>query len=87
MSPELHQRCARAVHVITSDGRTLRAGRAVLHILRHNGWGWFARMLALPPLVWGVELGYWIVARNRRLFARFMFRKEPSGPAEDPNAC
>jgi len=25
--------------------------------------------------VWGVELGYQLVARNRRLFSRFMFRR------------
>lgn len=87
MTAELTERCARAIHVITSDGDVLRGGRATLHILRHSGWGWFARVLAVPPLVWAVEVGYWLVARNRRVFGKIMFRKEPSGPAEDPHTC
>ena len=78
MTPELARACSRAVHVITRDGRTLRAGRATLFILRHlgRGWRWFGPVLAVPPLVWLVELGYWIVARNRGLFSRLLFRRE-----------
>jgi len=76
MSDELSVACARALHVVTNDGRTLRAGRASLYILQHTGWGWFARLLSWPPFVWFVELGYFIVARNRRFFGKFLFRKE-----------
>lgn len=74
MTDALREACGRALHVVTADGRTLRAGRATLHILQHIGWGWFARFLGYPPMIWIVELGYWIVARNRKLFSRFMFR-------------
>jgi predicted DCC family thiol-disulfide oxidoreductase YuxK len=74
MTDALREACARAVHVITADGRVLRAGRAALYVLSHIGWGRFARFLAYPPMVWFVELGYYIVARNRKLFSRIMFR-------------
>ena len=58
-------------------------GRAALFILEQTGWGWFARLLALPPFVWFVELGYAIVARNRPLFARFLFTKEAEDERPD----
>jgi hypothetical protein len=32
-------------------------------------------VLALPPLVWVVEVGYWLVARNRGLASRVLFRR------------
>ena len=76
MSPELAAECRKAVHVLTREGRVLRAGRATLFILEHAGWGLFARLLALPPLVWGVEGVYWVVASNRDFFARFLFTRE-----------
>jgi predicted DCC family thiol-disulfide oxidoreductase YuxK len=76
MKPELYAACARAVHVVTSNGRTLRAGRAVLFILEQIGWRPLARFLALPPMIWGVELGYKIVAEHRPFFARFLFTRE-----------
>jgi predicted DCC family thiol-disulfide oxidoreductase YuxK len=75
MTPQLAAACARAVHVVTPDGRVLRAGRASLHVLSHTGHPLLARVLALPPLVWAVELGYWLVARNRQLFSRLLFRR------------
>jgi hypothetical protein len=34
------------------------------------------RLAGRRPLVWAVELGYWIVARNRAFFGRFLFRSE-----------
>ena len=73
MTPELYAACERAVHVLTVDGRILRAGRASLFVLERIGWGWLARLLALPPFVWLVELVYWVVARNRPFFSRFLF--------------
>lgn len=76
MTPELYAACERAVHVLTADGRVLRAGRASLFVLDGIGYGWLARPLGLPPLVWLVELCYWIVARNRPFFARFLFTRE-----------
>jgi predicted DCC family thiol-disulfide oxidoreductase YuxK len=77
MTPELSRACARAVHVITRDGRILRAGRACLFALGEIGWSrLLIRLLAAPPLVWLVEAGYWIVARNRGLFSRILFPAE-----------
>jgi hypothetical protein len=73
MTDALARRCARAVHVVTPDGRTLRAGRASLDVLARIGWPRFAAALSRWPLVWLVEIGYWLVARNRRLLSRLLF--------------
>ena len=75
MTPELRKACSRAVHVLTADGELLRAGRACLWVLHEVGHPVLARVLALPPLVWAVEVGYWLVARNRQLASRFFFRR------------
>ena len=75
MTPELRQACARAVHLLTPEGRMLRAGRACLWVLERIGYPVLARVLALPPLVWVVDVGYWLVARNRRLASRVLFRR------------
>jgi predicted DCC family thiol-disulfide oxidoreductase YuxK len=75
MTPELKTACARAVHVVRADGNALRAGRATLYILSHVGWGWFARFLSWPPMIWFVELFYWLVATNRMFFSKFLFTK------------
>jgi hypothetical protein len=74
MTDALAARCARAVHVITPSGRILSAGRASLCVLAVIGYRRFARIFSRPPLVWSVELGYWIVACNRKFFGRFFFR-------------
>ena len=73
MTPELRAACARSVHVITTEGRILRAGRASVFILAEVGFPG-ARLLAWPPLIWAVEVGYWLVARNRHLASRILFR-------------
>ena len=73
MTPELRAACRDAVHVLTRDGAVLRAGRASLFILEGLGYR-SARLGMAPPFAWAVELGYRIVARNRRFFSRFMFR-------------
>jgi hypothetical protein len=74
MTPELKAACDRAVHVLTPDGRTLKAGRACLYVMGQIGFPGLARLLSLPPLVWLVESGYWLVARNRALASRVLFR-------------
>ena len=76
MTPPMRLACARAVHVVTPKGEVLRAGRAALFVLEHTGWPTFARVFRVPPLLWAVELGYRIVARNRRFFGRFLFRTD-----------
>jgi predicted DCC family thiol-disulfide oxidoreductase YuxK len=77
MTPSLYLACQRAVHVITVDGRIIRAGRAVLFVLEEVGYPrWLVRPFTWPPLVWFTELGYWNVAQNRSFFAKFLFTKE-----------
>ena len=74
MTAELREACKRALHVLTSSGEILKAGRATLFILEQIGYRRLARLSRLPPFVWGVELGYRIVASNRTAFARVLFR-------------
>lgn len=76
MTDALAAQCARAVHVITPEGTVLRAGRASLYVLGQIGWRATAAIGSRRPLVWLVEGGYRVVARNRALFGRFMFRRE-----------
>ena len=77
MTPQLYGACQRAVHVITADDRIIKAGRAALFVLEEIGYPpWLIRPLSWPPLVWFTELGYWIVARNRPFFSRFLFTEE-----------
>ncbi len=77
MTPELREACRRAVHVVTADGEVLRAGRASLFVLGRVGFPLAARLLSLPPFIWGVELGYVLVARNRSFFSRLLPRPRP----------
>ena len=74
MTDALRRACADAVHVITPEGNVLRAGRAVLYVLERVGFPRTARILRVFPFVLFVELGYVIVAKNRRFFSRIMFR-------------
>jgi hypothetical protein len=76
MTDALAAECERAVHVLAPDGTRLRAGRASLFVLERIGFPRLARVLRVPPLVWAVEAGYQVVARNRPFFARFLFRRE-----------
>ncbi len=77
MTDALAARCERAVHVLGADGTLLRAGRASLFILERIGfYPRLARLLSRPPLIWATEAGYWIVARNRPFFSRFLFTRE-----------
>jgi len=76
VTPELREDFKRALYVFTVDGNVLRAGRAMLFVLETLRWGggWLPGLLARPPFIFFVELGYKIVARNRNFFARFLFR-------------
>ena len=77
MTEKLRENCKRAVHVIKTDGEILRSGRAILFVLQVLGIGFgFPRLLALPPFIWFVEIGYFIVARNRPFFSRFLFTEK-----------
>ncbi len=81
MTPALARACERAIHVVTTEGEVLRAGRAALFVLEQLGWRRTALLLGLPPLLLCVEAGYWVVARNRARFARLLRRWPPGyGP-------
>ena len=79
MTPELYAACARAIHVITPENRVLRAGRACLYIADVIGLHLLARVMSLPPLIWGVEIAYRIVAANRYFFSRVLFPRASAG--------
>ena len=75
MTPKRRQRAERAIMVIAADGRVYTAGRAVLFALEEIGWHpVLARIGRRRPFIWFVELGYWIVARNRPFFSNLIFR-------------
>ena len=77
MTPALREQARRAVQIITADGRQLSAGRAMLFVLEEIGWHpGVVRLAARRPFIWLVELGYRIVANNRPIFGRFLFRHE-----------
>ncbi len=73
MTDSLARRCERSAYVITSDGKILSAGRASLYVLGKVGFPRLAWVGGLPPFVWGIELGYWLVARNRQFFSKWLF--------------
>ena len=83
MTRSLFAACEKAVHVITTDGTTLRAGRACLFIAAELGWRNLARVLSWPLILWFVEWGYGIVAEHRDLFARFFFTTDHSAQAPE----
>ena len=76
MTSGLRAACGRAIHVFAVDGRLLSGGRAALFLLERVGWPRSARLLARPPLVWGVEFAYRLVALNRDRLARVCMRDE-----------
>jgi predicted DCC family thiol-disulfide oxidoreductase YuxK len=72
VTPEIRRASAHAMHVLSTDGRVLKAGRASLFILEQLGWRWTARVLSRPPFVWFVELAYKLVAANRNRISRLL---------------
>ena len=75
MTPALRRQAERAVQVLTPQGQQISGGRAVLYVLGQVGWHpWLVGFAGRWPIVWMVELGYWVVARNRQFFSRLMFR-------------
>ena len=72
VTPDIRRASARAMHVLTTDGRVFKAGRASLFILGELGWRRTARILRWPPFVWFVELGYKFVAANRNRISRLL---------------
>lgn len=77
MNPELRQACERALHVLTADGEILQGERALIFVYDQLGWSVATAPFKVPPLSWAAAAGYRMVARNRSLFARFLFRGPP----------
>ena len=76
--------CARAMQAIRTDGSLLRGGRGAVYCLEQVGW-WWARPMRFAPLAWLTELGYWLVARNRRLFSRQSRHEQQAQQSRDPS--
>ena len=76
MTPELEIECHKAIYIVHPDGSMTRAGRAILYLFETIGYGRLARFLGHAPFVWGVEFGYWLVARNRYVASRIFFTRE-----------
>jgi hypothetical protein len=77
MTPQLRAHAHRAMQVVTADGEQLSAARAILFVLEEIGiYPSVARLARRRPFIWPTELVYRIVARNRSLFGRFLFRRE-----------
>ncbi len=75
MTSALREASAQAVQVVRVDGTMISGGRAVLFLLQDTGWHpSIMAIAARPPFVWLVEVGYRIVAKNRQVFSRFLFR-------------
>lgn len=75
MTPPLYEACRRAVHIITAEGRILKAGRASLFILEQlGGPAWLIRPFTWPPLAWFTERGYRLVADHRPFFSKLFFK-------------
>lgn len=77
MTPQLYAACQQAAHVITTEGRIIKAGRASLFVLAEVSYPrWLVRPFTWPPLIWFVECGYRVVANHRSFFDRFLFTGE-----------
>lgn len=77
MTPTLREQARKAVQVISADGHQLSGGRAILFALEEIEWHPSAvRLAGRRPVIWLVELGYGLVARNRSFFGRILFRTD-----------
>lgn len=72
MTPELAAQLGREIVVWTRDEKYLGGADAVFFFMQHTGWGFVARILALPPFIWIARIGYKIVAKNRLLISKWL---------------
>lgn len=73
MTPEIMERCQYEMALVTPTGEVLFGAKGMLRTLEVLKWGIFARILAIPPLVWPIQLGYWLIARNRLWISKRFF--------------
>ena len=78
MTPELAVACEKALYIVHPDGQMTRAGRAILYLVETIGYPRTAHFLGSIPFVWAIEMGYWLVARNRPIASRFLFTRNES---------
>lgn len=74
LSPSLREACKGAMHVIKANGEVIKAGRAAMFCGQFTRWHQLARIAQWPVFLPFVELGYKLVAANRGLFSKFLFR-------------
>ena len=74
MTNDIYSACSKSVHVVTRQGIVFKAGSACLFILEQIGYKTLAQIGRTYPLIWLIEWGYWLVARNRRWIGRLLFR-------------
>ena len=67
-----HNAAMKHMHVVDEEGRTYVGSEAFLRILsEYPRWRWCARIGRLPVLKQMLDMGYWLIARNRYwLFGR-----------------
>ena len=70
----MYKACHDAIHVVTKDGKIMRAGKAIMFLLQHLGFPILGRIGSWPPFLWAVEFGYFIVARNRKSVYRWLMK-------------
>lgn len=75
LTPALYAVAERGVLLFHPDGRVDLHGAAAMRVLVVVGmWGWLARLGLVAPFAWGVALGYRLVADNREVAAKLLFR-------------
>lgn len=61
------------VQLLLPDGRLYRDAVAVGEIFKRTSrWWWVGQFMCLPLISWFAQIGYWIVARNRRRISRWL---------------
>ena len=93
MTDDAYKRAAREILVFTTDGRCLGGANAFLFFKQKTGWGAIAAVLRIPPFIWLLQGGYWLIARNRGLISKLFYGGRECGidnrypevePIEDP---
>ena len=71
-SPALRAACERSIQLRRPDGSAVSSIRAIGEALRLSGHIRVAAIMVRPGVRWGLEAGYWLVARNRARISRLM---------------
>ena len=74
MTEAFRVRCGRSIQLFLPGRSPLSGGKAALAVLSLLGWKKTAACLSRPPLVWGIDVLYRLIARNRGFIGRVIFR-------------